>query len=147
MGRRGYSRSESIKSETLSKVDNLWGRLKRRKLATVRGLCCGGCSAHEGGNRMDADESLTGYVFYHSQDTEDHERTGLHIGYGARAHPDDEGCRKIGELIRDQAQAVGLEVEWNGSPGSRVLVGTPEVMRRIHERRAKREKMALAGYA
>jgi hypothetical protein len=109
-----------------TKVDRTWRKLKRRKITGVRGLCCGSCSACEGGNRMDEDETLIGYAYYHVQDREGAERTGLYVGYGARDHEAEGAGEEIGRILKDLFEKDGFVVEWNGSSNTRLKITLPE---------------------
>lgn len=104
-----------------TKVDRTWRKLKRRKITGVRGLCCGSCSACEGGNRMDDNPDLVGYAYYHVQDRESADRTGLYIGFGAR-DASDEGAVKIGQELYMLFVQDGFKVEWDGTAGKRLVV-------------------------
>ena len=104
-----------------TKVDRTWRKLKRLKITGVRGLCCGSCSACEGGNRMDADESLVGYAYYHVQDRDGAEEHGLYIGFGAR-DASDEKAVVIGQQLYMLFVQDGFKVEWDGTAGKRLVV-------------------------
>jgi len=103
------------------RVDKTWRKLKRHKITGVRGLCCGTCSACEGGNRMEADKSLVGYAYYHRQDWERVEHDGLYVGFGAD-DGSDENAVKVAGIIRDLFEKDGFKVDWDGSAGNRLLV-------------------------
>jgi hypothetical protein len=110
-----------------TKVDRSWRKLKRRGIVGVRGLCCGTCSSHEGGNRMDKDKSLVGYAYYHVQDREIASFNGrLYIGYGARNHEVEGAGAEIGEALRGLFTADGFTVEWNGSSSTRIKIMLPK---------------------
>jgi hypothetical protein len=106
------------------KVDRVWRKLKRNKITGVRGLCCGTCSACEGGDRMDNDPSLMGYAYYHVQDRERAEETGLYIGYGGGG--DDQAAVVVARNIKALFEADGFGVDWDGSPRRRLRVFIPQ---------------------
>ena len=68
--------------------------------------------------------SVIGYCFYHGQDLERAVRgEGLWLAFGP-VDPKREATDgpKVGAIIRDELQRVGLPVEWDGTFGQRISV-------------------------
>jgi len=65
---------------------------------------------------------VTGYVFYHQQDTETAVQHGkLFLAFGAVQESDAATC-EIGRRIVQALRDAGLSVEWSGSPRERAVV-------------------------
>lgn len=86
--------------------------------------CCRSCGVAEIG----AEGKGRGYTFYHWQDAQTAARgAGLYLAYG----PGADGTATAGEIGRLVVEALrgnGLDAEWDGDPGTRVLV--PLIWRR-----------------
>jgi hypothetical protein len=83
--------------------------------------CCQTCGHGEIWDEIGG-RQVEGYTFFHWQDTESAvEGHGLHLAFGAM---DDapEAARAVGEKIVQALRSEGLEVEWDGSIGLRILV-------------------------
>jgi hypothetical protein len=68
--------------------------------------------------------SVVGYCFYHGQDLERAVRGGgLYLAYGP-VDPNDEETEgpKVGHLIREELERVGLNVQWDGTFDTRILM-------------------------
>ena len=71
-------------------------------------------------------DDIVGYCFYHRTDLERAVRgMGLYLAFGPidAALEDSEGA-KIGEVVRQALEAQGLEVEWDGTFNTRMLLPT-----------------------
>jgi hypothetical protein len=96
--------------------------------------CCGGCACSQMGEDIKAAHEKTpgkymGGAYYHRQDAEDlRERGYVYIGFGAA--PDSNMDRELVSLTVGQAvnltmRRYGLEVEWDGTTDTKVLVSIP----------------------
>lgn len=111
----------------MAQMQKTWRKLKRLRLVGVRNQCCGGCSACEGGNKMDEDEDMEGYAYYHVQDRETLDAHGeLYVGYGARSRSD-EDAGEIGQQLYLLFTQDGFLVEWDGEINTRLKLSWPEV--------------------
>ena len=98
--------------------------------ARMNFTCCTGCGSYEISENPPK-FGVTPYVFYHHQNTDDmHDGKALHLSYGYTttvlkdAPPQLEEVLMgwIGRLICRQAMALGLGVDWDGSPRTKVMV-------------------------
>ena len=88
--------------------------------------CCQNCGFAEIGEEIaeaiKAGIDVTGFTFYHAQDT-DHatEGRGLYLSYG---HVDggDVNTIAVGRIIVSALNAAGLQTEWDGTVGKRIAV-------------------------
>ena len=111
----------------MAQMQKTWRKLKREKIVGVRGQCCGSCSACEGGNKMDEDDSLIGYAYYHVQDRESLDAHGeLYVGYGARDHEIEGAGTRIGQILRLIFERGGFVVDWDGTSRTRLKLTWPE---------------------
>lgn len=88
--------------------------------------CCGTCGVAEIGAEMqavrDRGAPVSGYAFFHIQDTERAvDGGGLWLHYGA-VEEGEAALVAIGRAIADALTATGLEVEWNGDTQERIHV-------------------------
>ena len=112
----------------MAQMQKTWRKLKRERIVGIRSQCCGTCSACEGGNKMDEDDSLLGYAFYHVQDREGLNEGGyLYVGYGA-ASGKTEDAAPIGQILRLVFEKDGFVVEWDGSGRTRLKLTLPEAV-------------------
>lgn len=82
----------------------------RGYFATQNWQCCQTC-----GCAAVPDEFARRYVFYHAQNADDlRERGETHLAWAGD-----------GSEIVEVFRAEGLRVEWDGSPGRRILIGAP----------------------
>lgn len=90
--------------------------------------CCGGCGMSELANVVETSKkTFKGVVFYHHQDTE-----GVKTGEGtylvhspATKETDDDARKAVGQRVVEIAKSCGLNVEWDGEPGTRIWVSSP----------------------
>jgi hypothetical protein len=109
----------------MAQMQKTWRKLKCRKIVGIRGLCCGSCSASEGGNKMDEDESMVGYAYYHVQDRDNLDDYGhLYVGYGARDRSD-EKTTIIGQQLYMLFAMDGFSVKWDGKSNTRLKISLP----------------------
>ncbi|WP_309113598.1 DUF6891 domain-containing protein [Saccharothrix sp.] len=82
--------------------------------------CCRSCGLAEIGD--EAGPGARGFVFFHQQDTvRAVAGGGLYLAYGALpGSPDDTAA--VGREVVAALRAVGLPVEWDGSPDTRIHV-------------------------
>jgi hypothetical protein len=87
--------------------------------------CCQTCGHSEIWGEVRAAQAqgpVTGYVFYHEQDTERAVEGGhLYLAYGA-VDDDDAATRDVARRIVQTLEEAGLPVEWNGDPRQRIRV-------------------------
>ncbi|MFD5463820.1 DUF6891 domain-containing protein [Kitasatospora sp. NPDC127059] len=115
-------------------------------VAAMDFTCCAGCGYAEIGG--EADEDSVGFVFFHQQDTEAAAAGhGLMLRYGAfrtGEESDEEldeesaaaaGRRtvEVGRAVAAVLEAVGLPVEWDGSPQKAIRVAPLEWLNRLPE--------------
>jgi len=97
--------------------------------------CCGTCGVAEIGDEI-ADTAyrgvdVTGYVFYHMQDTEHAvDGCGLYLNYGG-VDDDAEQSIAIGHRVATAVRASGLDVDWDGSLSKRIGVSLDWKRRRV----------------
>ncbi|MFF2039139.1 DUF6891 domain-containing protein [Kitasatospora sp. NPDC058170] len=110
-------------------------------VAAMDFTCCGGCGYAEIGGEADADSR--GFVFFHEQDTERAAAGGgLTLRYGgfrADGEPAESTAEAelrtvlIGREVVAALEAVGLSVEWDGSPGQAITVTPLTWLNRLPE--------------
>ncbi|MFH9348418.1 DUF6891 domain-containing protein [Kitasatospora sp. NPDC017646] len=114
-------------------------------VAAMDFTCCAGCGYAEIGG--EADEDSRGFVFFHQQDTEAAAAgRGLMLRYGTfrteegsddgSGEESEEAARRtaeIGRAVVAALEAVGLPVEWNGSPRTAIRVAPLEWLNRLPE--------------
>ena len=88
--------------------------------------CCGTCGVAEIGDEIDAALArgvpVTGYTFYHMQDTESAVAGGrLYLNYGSLEDVE-RSCVGVGRRIVEVLQASGLQTGWDGSLSKRIGV-------------------------
>ncbi|MEZ0228316.1 MAG: hypothetical protein ACAI25_06800 [Planctomycetota bacterium] len=82
--------------------------------------CCQSCGLAEIGGELG--RASRGYVFFHQQDTEGAVETGsLFLAYGACSDVEAEQLALAHEIARNLREN-GLEVEWDGDLGRRIIV-------------------------
>ncbi|MFC5890869.1 hypothetical protein RMN57_12275 [Kitasatospora sp. CM 4170] len=96
-------------------------------VAAMDFTCCASCGYAEIGG--EAEEGSRGFVFFHQQDTESAAAgAGLMLRYGGfrgAGEPKESAERRTVEIGREVVaalEAVGLPVEWNGSPDKAIHV-------------------------
>ena len=113
-------------NENKVKLNALFAGLRKRKLiARQNYMCCGGCA----GAQIFEDAKvrcLDGGVFFHRQEG-DRLREGQEEVYLAYGSVDENSLpvARVGEMIREEAERVGLEVKWDGDPSKCVVVVLP----------------------
>lgn len=113
-------------NENKVKLNALFAGLRKRKLiARQNYMCCGGCASaqvHENASRR----GLVGGVFYHRQEG-DRLRDGqeeVYLSYGS-VYEDSLPVARVGEMIREEAERLGLEVRRDGDPTRCVVIALP----------------------
>lgn len=96
------------------KVQTAYKRLRRQGyVCRSTFMCCSGCACYELGAKYGDDHP---YVFFHKQDAERASKGGpLYLAWGGN-----------GDEIADTLREEGLEVEWDGSDLTRILVRLPD---------------------
>lgn len=116
-----------------SNLARAFGELNERGVVARENFtCCGTCASAEIGGERDESRHWHGYVWYHQQDTEsliESEDGSVYLGYGAFTEPDlDEAAyeaevrRILDDLVFPALRRHGMEVSWNNSLGTRLLV-------------------------
>ncbi|MEV7600337.1 hypothetical protein AB0O91_23465 [Kitasatospora sp. NPDC089797] len=107
-------------------------------VAAMDFTCCAGCGYAEIGG--EADEDSRGFVFFHQQDTEAAAAgRGLMLRYGGFRTGDEpvevseRRTLEIGRAVVAAVEAVGLPVEWDGSPHTAIRVAPLEWLNRLPE--------------
>ncbi|MGW2373300.1 MULTISPECIES: DUF6891 domain-containing protein [Kitasatospora] len=123
-------------------------------VAAMDFTCCAGCGYAEIGG--EADQDSRGFVFFHQQDTEAAAAgRGLMLRYGAfrtaeeadgepsAASGEESGeesesaagqrTAEVGRIVVAALEAVGLPVEWDGSPRTAIRVDPLEWLNRLPE--------------
>ncbi len=112
--------------------------------------CCGTCASAEIGDERDDSRTWRGYVYFHTQDTDDLvESRSTYLGYGAfldawlteqewdAKSPEgkDRYYTEVTTRLMDEAQQVaeaeGLTWEWNGDLDLRILIGNADYYARL----------------
>ncbi|MFJ6140648.1 DUF6891 domain-containing protein [Kitasatospora sp. NPDC092286] len=107
-------------------------------VAAMDFTCCGSCGYEEIGG--EADEDSRGFVFFHQQDTEaaaaGHGLTLRYGGFRTTEEPTALSERRTAEIGREVVaalEAVGLPVEWDGSPSNAITVTPLAWLNRLPE--------------
>lgn len=108
------------------KLDTAFARLERRGVVSRQNFtCCSTCGHHEIWDEIREAKGrgkVSGYVFYHMQDTEGAcEGGSLYLKYGAVAEGE-AAVAEIGRAVVEELEVVGLKAEWNGRPDTAVQV-------------------------
>jgi hypothetical protein len=107
------------------KLDVVFRSLNRKGiLARQNFSCCSNCGHYEMESELKDPKHrrVTGYAFYHLQDTESAvEGGGIHLKYDAVVN-DPVKKRLIGQTITDALTAAGLKPDWDGNPDTAVYV-------------------------
>ena len=117
------------------KLNQLFKALRRTGLMARQSfLCCGGCAgaqlAEDLGKARAKGKDPAGCAFYTKQDAQRLQNDkGTYISFGKVSFYDGEKDPKfetylesgaVGDIIREEAVALGIKVEWNGSPEQRI---------------------------
>lgn len=120
--------SEAHISETRDRIGAAFRALRREGILARQGfLCCQSCAGYAMGERADKlaaeGKAPRGWVFYHGQDRDSLRTTGevyiAFTGYGETT------TEEIGVDAAHQLREFGLEVEWDGTDRTRILVKGP----------------------
>jgi hypothetical protein len=85
--------------------------------------CCGGCACYELGEFISTRPQYRGAVYYHRQDLQSFYATGeMYIGFSSRQDEGDAAMIAIGNAAAKAFRAAGLDVVWDGSASTRILV-------------------------
>jgi hypothetical protein len=107
------------------KLDAAFRSLNRKGIIARQNFsCCSTCGHYEMGLELKGPRRrrMTGYAFYHIQDTESAvEGGGVYIKFGATSS-DRVGNEAVGLKVTDSLTAAGLMHEWNGDPDTAVFV-------------------------
>lgn len=100
---------------------------KQGLLAKQNFMCCRSCGSHALWNTMgEQPGKYKGAVFYCKQDGDNLRESGkFYLGFGAADTDDDKETTIIGWMVQSALVKSGLQVEWDGSPGTRILVRFP----------------------
>jgi hypothetical protein len=117
------------------RLDDAFDELNRRGImARHDWTCCGTCghaampAEYDRCMALDPSLIIRGYAFYHNQDTESAaDQGGLYLAYGATDDIDDDDLLDqttlaIGREIVEVLNGCGLEVQWDESTETRILI-------------------------
>lgn len=126
----------------MTTIANGFKALRRAGLvARQRFLCCASCAhsqlcVEHGRDKRHRDRA--GYAFFHRQDAEHFEKTGIvHVRYGVfpKRRESTKAERKrataLGELIAKTLREAGLNVRWSGDPDTTILAFGAEKRRKV----------------
>jgi hypothetical protein len=120
------AQAEWVGPTDCDRLDGAFAALDRAGIvARQHFTCCSTCGHYEIGDEIaeaSQDHEVTGYVFYHMQDTESARACGqLYLAYGS-VEGTEERTTEVGRRIVQALQDAGLKTEWDGSPRTRVAV-------------------------
>lgn len=127
-----HKRQARWKRETdCDRLDQAFAELERQGVVARQNFtCCSTCGHYEIGDEIAAfrkqkkkkSAPVSGYAFYHMQDTESAvEGGGLYIKYDTLSN-DEAQKVAVGEAIVAALTAAGLRPEWDGDPNTGVFV-------------------------
>lgn len=102
---------------------------KEGLIAKQNFMCCRSCASCSIWNDIDASPGkYKGAVYYCKQDGDNLRKDGrFYLGFGAADTDDDKVATLIGQLTKVVLEKHGLNVEWDGSANTRLLVRFPQV--------------------
>lgn len=102
--------------EARGKLTRAFRELRKKNIrARANFMCCGGCAS----SAIDI-KGKRGGVWWHQQDDSGFREDGqLYIGFSTK---DGKGSLAIGKDLAQSLKDQGLDVEWDGDSGTRVLV-------------------------
>lgn len=108
------------------KLDNVFAELDAMGIIARQNFsCCQNCGHTEIWDEVDqarSEQPVSGYVFYHMQDTERACSEGvLYLAYGAVENGDQPALAVAREIV-DSCQRAGLKTDWNGSLEKRIKI-------------------------
>jgi hypothetical protein len=105
-------------------IDRAFTRLNKQGVtARANFACCQGCACAE--IEDEAKRKDTGYCFYHAQDAENlRDSARTYLAFGSLAEKASAATVvKIGKtIVAELSKEPALEIEWNGSRDTRILV-------------------------
>ena len=125
------------------RLDNAFEVLERAGIVARQNFtCCSTCGRYEIGDEITAAKKkrrpVSGYAFYHMQDTEGAvEGGGIYIKYDTLTN-DEEKKKEVGRKIVTALEESDLDAVWNGDPNTAILVKLKWQKRRpVDELKAK----------
>jgi hypothetical protein len=125
------------------RLDHAFEALERAGIVARQNFtCCSTCGHYEIGDEIKAAKKkrrpVSGYAFYHMQDTESAvEGGGIYVKYDTLAN-DDEKKKDVGRKIVEALEEAELETVWDGNPNTAILIKLKWRKRRpIDELKAK----------
>jgi hypothetical protein len=109
------------------RLDRAFEMLERAGIVARQNFtCCSNCGHYEIGDEIKAARKkrrpVSGYAFYHMQDTESAvEGGGIYIKYDTLTS-DDEKKKQVGRKIVEALEESDLDAVWNGDPNTAILV-------------------------
>lgn len=115
-----------IEETDCDKLDKAFDELEKQGIVSRQNFtCCQTCGHAEIWEEIEQakqDSEVSGYVFYHWQDTERVVEEGLlYLAYGA-IEASDEDAKEVAQKVVDTLRGHGLKVDWNGSLDKRICV-------------------------
>lgn len=115
-----------INSTDCDKLDLVFEQLEAEGIVARQNFtCCQTCGHSEIWEEIEQarqERPVTGYVFYHQQDTERARDEGmLYLAYGA-CESEDEASIKVARRATELFQNSGFKVDWNGTLDKRICL-------------------------
>ncbi|MBX9572377.1 MAG: hypothetical protein K2X77_26005 [Candidatus Obscuribacterales bacterium] len=115
-----------INSTDCDKLDVVFDQLEGEGIVARQNFTCcqtcGHCEIWEEVEQTRQERPVSGYVFYHQQDTERACDEGiLYLAYGATDNTD-EAAIKVARRATEVCQNNGFKVDWNGSLDKRICL-------------------------
>lgn len=118
-----------INSTDCDKLDRAFEQLENEGIVSRQNFtCCQTCGHSEIWEEIEQarqERAVSGYVFYHQQDTERACEEGvLYLAYGATGPEEvnDEATIKVARRATEVFQNSGFKVDWNGSLDKRICL-------------------------
>ena len=108
------------------KLDRAFANLEEQGIVARQNFaCCMNCGQVEIADEIKLAQKLRkiiGYTFYHMQDTASACETGsFWLAYGSLSRKDNDTAA-VGHAVAEAIRSVGLNVEWDGSPDTRIRI-------------------------
>jgi hypothetical protein len=125
---RGFGQKPDLRSTVLQVFKE---SRKEGFIARANYLCCQSCAdsqiVQDAEKLADKGKRIKGCIYWHRQDEDNLRRHNkLYLAYG-NIESEKHGViglpnKEIGEIIKSKLERVGLKVEWNSNPDTRILV-------------------------
>ena len=117
--------------ETKTRIGVAFRELRKQKVVALQNhLCCMSCASSSLSTRLEEkDRDKLGAVYFHAQDEDSLKWSGeIHIRYFANDTKESGKPEtvRIGQMAKDALKFAGLEVKWDGDPGSTIVAKLPK---------------------